>query len=161
MRGVRASRQGNYMPLKFKENFAVLGALMLALAGIGGCSADDVQLNGKIFEATGLSTSSAPKKTPKMAERAPLIVPPSLDKLPEPGTGEAATAISEVKDHDDKYRVSKADLEREQAAYCKIHYEDAKIRGDQEYDVAAGPLGRCRGSVLNVISNVNKSDDDK
>jgi hypothetical protein len=149
------------MSLKFKENFVFFAALMLALAGVGGCSADDVQLNGKIFDAAGLTTSSAPKKTPKLAERAPLIVPPSLDKLPDPGTGEATAAIGDVKDHDDKYKVSRADQEREQAAYCKIHYEDAKIRGDQDYETAAGPLGRCRGSVLNIISNVNKSDDDK
>ena len=150
------------MPLKFKMDFAIFATLSLAVASFGGCSADDVQLNGKIFDAAGLNTGSAPKKTPIMAARAPLIVPPGLDKLPEPGTAAAAsTGIEEIKDHDERTRVSKADLEKEQREYCKVHYEDAKIRGDQDYETAAGPLGRCRGSVLNVISNINKSDDEK
>ena len=137
---------------------------MMALGGLAGCSADDVQLNGKIFDAVGMNTGSAPKKTPKLAERSALIVPPSLDKLPEPGTAEAtaaAGAIGEVKDHDEKFRVSRADQEKEQQAYCKEHYTDAKIRGDQDWETAAGPSGPCRSSILNAISNWNKSDDDK
>ena len=135
---------------------------MLAIAGLAGCSADDVQLNGKIFEATGLNTGSAPKKTPKLAERAPLIVPPSLDKLPEPGAGDGQQpALAEVKDHDDKVRITRADLEKQQYEYCQKNFVDAKIRGDQEADVAAGPLGPCRGSVISSFQNWNSTDSDK
>jgi hypothetical protein len=148
------------MSLNFNANLAKAAVLALAFAGLGGCSADDVQLNGKIFDAVGMNTGSAPRKTPKLAERAPLVVPPSLDKLPEPGTGDGAQgAIADVKDHDEKFKVSRADREREQQEYCKVHYTDAKIRGDQDWETAAGPLGPCRGSILNAVSNWNKSDD--
>ena len=54
----------------------------------------------------------------------------------------------------------KADLERQQAEYCKKNYEDAKAHGDETAaDLAAGPLGPCRGSVLTAIEKWNKSEE--
>ncbi len=147
------------MSLISMKKFWNTGTVLALAASLAGCGADDVQLNGKIFDAVGLNTGSAPKKTPKLAERAPLIVPPSLDKLPEPGTGQAAADIGDVKDYDEKRRVSQADREKEQREYCKIHYEDAKVRGNQDWETAAGPLGPCRNSILNAIGSLTKSDD--
>ena len=61
-------------------------SVMTALVALGmaGCGSDDIQLNGGIFDAIGLNDAK-PKGDPKMAERAPLVVPPSLDRLPPPG----------------------------------------------------------------------------
>ena len=50
--------------------------------GASGCSMDDVQFNGGIFDAVGLSDAARAKNRsePELAGRAPLVVPPSLDR---------------------------------------------------------------------------------
>ncbi len=136
---------------------AVAAGAVLALAG---CGFDDVQLNGKIFDAVGLNTGSVKKET-KLAARAPLVVPPSAEALPAPGTGGKAeqSEIAGIQDPDRQNQVSQAELQRQQAEYCKVHYEQAKQRGDDNADLAEGPLGSCRGSVLTAIKNIGNSDD--
>ncbi len=132
---------------------AALAAIVAA--ALAGCSADDVQLNGKMFDMMGMNTSSV-KKTPKMADRPGLLVPPDMARLPEPGTGKAGQPeIAEVKDYDATRQTTEADLEKQQAAYCQKHYEDAKIHGDQDAVLATGPLGPCQRSAMSVLKNVN------
>jgi hypothetical protein len=125
---------------------------------------DDVQFNGGIFDAVGLSDNAKAKMRsgdPKVAERAPLVVPPSLAKLPVPGE-QAQTQdqnIAGIKDPDEVKKVSQAELERKQAEYCKINYDDAKIRGDETTALnAEGPLGPCRPSVLSSVKKWNADD---
>ena len=57
-----------------------------------GC-ADGIDLNGKVFDWMGVSPAAmeASRREPKMAERAPLVLPPDANRLPEPGS-EAQTA---------------------------------------------------------------------
>jgi hypothetical protein len=114
---------------------------------------DDVQLNGKIFDAVGLNNTGSVKKEAKVAERAPLVVPPGLDRLPEPGSNGAAqaNAVPGVEDHDAKRTTSQAALEKQQAEYCKVNYEQAKQRGDNNTDLAEGPLGPCRASAFSAV----------
>lgn len=148
------------MSLKFQKNFIVLGVIAGAAVGLAGCGGvDDVQLNGKIFDAVGFN-SSGTKKTPQLATRSPLIVPPGLEKLPEPGSGAPSTtaSIDGVQDHDAKRQTSQDDLERQQVAYCKVHYEDAKIHGDQDAVLATGPLGPCQQSAFSALKNLTKGD---
>lgn len=131
-----------------------LAVLALPLAvSLAGCSADDIELNGKIFDAVGLNSGSTKSAEPKMKERAGLVMPPSLDRIPEPGTpGEAAAnEVASLNDPDKVATVSRKELERQQAEYCKVNYEMAKARGDNDADQATGPLGPCRGSVLSAI----------
>lgn len=125
-------------------------AIVLAI-GLSGCGADDVELNGKIFDAMGVSAKSSTKgKEPKMVARAPLVVPPGLDRLPEPGSqgGVQSSDVASLNDPDKVAEVNQAELERQQAEYCKKHYTFAKMHGDNEADSATGPLGPCRGSIL-------------
>ncbi|MEQ1670218.1 MAG: hypothetical protein ABL893_05120 [Hyphomicrobium sp.] len=149
------------MPLKTLAKMTVHAAALGAALVLSGCGLDDIQLNGKIFDAVGMNNTGSVKKEAKMAERSPLVVPPGLDRLPEPGSAGAAqaTAIPEIQDHDAKRQVSQADLEAKQEAYCKIHYEQAKAHGDNNADLAEGPMGPCRGSVMNVIKKVNGGSD--
>lgn len=142
----------------------VILAVPLCLAlGAGGCSMDDVQFNGGIFDAVGLSDSAKAKlkrSEPQIAERAPLVVPPSLERLPAPGEQPASQdqKLAAIQDPDEIKKVSKEELERKQAEYCKVHYEDAKTRGDETAVNAEGPLGPCRPSVLTAIKKWNASD---
>jgi len=142
----------------------VILAVPLCLAlGAGGCSMDDMQFNGGIFDAVGLSDSAKAKlkrSEPQIAERAPLVVPPSLERLPAPGEQPASQdqKLAAIQDPDEVKKVSKEELERKQAEYCKVHYEDAKTRGDETAVNAEGPLGPCRPSVLTAIKKWNASD---
>jgi hypothetical protein len=132
-----------------KNMMNVLAGVAIAVL-LSGCSAGDIGFNGKVFDAMGMNTASV-KKTPKMAERAGIIVPPNLERLPEPGSGGGQPAVADVQDHDSKRVTAYNDLERQQEAYCKVHFHDAKIHGDQDAVLATGPLGPCQGSVLRLM----------
>lgn len=133
-------------------------ALVCASAMLGGCAPGDVQLNGKIFDALGVNSGGGQKEA-KVAERAPLVVPPGLERLPAPGSGaEAETgALAEIKDDDENRVATKAELQRQQAEYCKKNYELPKSHG-QDVDSVKGPLGDCRPSVFTVLPKVLNSD---
>ncbi len=137
-------------------------AVPFALA-VAGCSADDVELNGKLFDVVGLNGQKTKSGEPKIAARAPLVMPPNLERVPEPGApaeGQAAASeVASLQDPDKIKKTSRAELERQQAEYCKKNYEMAQAHGDQNADQAVGPLGPCRASVLSAIQQWNKGDD--
>lgn len=144
------------MLLKLQAKSAVCAVSALALSCLSGCGVDDVQLNGKIFDVVGMNTGSVKAKEPKLAERQPLIVPPGLENLPQPGSGKAEQPVlAGVEDVDAKRQTSRADLEKQQAEYCKKNYELAKVHGAEDAENAAGPLGPCRGSILSAIKKWN------
>lgn len=58
----------------------IAGCGVLALAGCGG-----IEFEGKLFDYAGLS-GSGQKQDPRMTERAPLIIPPDVNRLPPPGS---------------------------------------------------------------------------
>lgn len=141
---------------------ARLACLALFPLAVAGCSGDDIEFNGKIFDAIGLNNTSKSAE-PKVAARAPLVMPPNLERVPEPGTPPEALHgdIAALNDPDKANTVSRAELERQQAEYCKVHYQQAKARGDGNADLAHGPLGSCRGSVLTAIQNWTKDDEEE
>lgn len=134
---------------------------VVAAVSLAGCSADDVQFNGKIFDAVGLGGNQTKSAEPKLAARAPLVVPPTLDRLPEPGTpADATAAITALNDPDAQAKYSRAQLEKQQAEFCYKNYEQPKAHGDDSVDAVEGPLGPCRGSALTALKNLNKSEDE-
>jgi hypothetical protein len=142
------------------------GALILSIlplmALIGGCAMDDVEFNGGLFNAVGLGGNKVKAAEPKMATRTPLIIPPTLDRVPEPGAPPEAVAsdVAALDDPDRKAQTTQAELERQQAEYCKKNYDDARAHGDSTgADLAAGPLGPCKGSVLTAIKKWNNSEE--
>lgn len=144
---------------QFGARFAFAAGVCCTLV-VAGCAADDIELNGKIFDAVGLN-NKAKVTEPKMVARAPLVMPPNAERVPEPGLppeGQAADVAALV-DPDATKQTNHAELERQQAEYCKTNYELAKAHGDNNADLAAGPLGLCRGSVLSALKNW--SDDEK
>ena len=78
--------------IRLAKGMVLLAASALGL-GVAGCSMDDVQFNGGIFDMVGLSDSAKAKTStgdPKLAARPPLVVPPTLDHLPPPGDATAS-----------------------------------------------------------------------
>lgn len=133
--------------------------LLPVLVVLAGCSADDVQFEGKIFDAIGMNNPTQ-QSEPKMKARAPLVVPPNLNRIPEPGTPPESLSsdLAALNDPDQMKKASHAALERQQAEYCKVHYEQAKARGDSNADLASGPLGECRTSAITAFQNWSKGD---
>ena len=120
----------------------VVSALAL---GLGGCS-DGVELNGKIFDAMGISAAAQAKSNtePKMPSRAGLVLPPDPSRLPAPGSGETAdTALAAVADPDVKKAANAAERARLHKAYCsgemnwKERVADPSARPTSPY----GPCG--------------------
>lgn len=149
------------MPLNFLTKTALAVALSFGAAALGSCGVDDVQLNGKIFDAMGMnSTGSVSKSDPKVAQRQPLVIPPGLESLPAPGSGDnSQTALAAIQDPDKKANLSKAELQRQQEEYCQKNYTDALARGDETAHLAEGPMGRCQGSIFSAVKQWTKNDD--
>lgn len=136
------------MSLKSMSKIVLAGVVAAVLAG---CSADDVQLNGKVFDAMGVNTSSTNRDAPELAPRSGLVIPPNLSSLPQPGSGKSGEpALAEIQDYDAKRTTSRADLEKQHAEYCAKHYDMARAMGNQDAELVEGPLGRCQKSVLSL-----------
>lgn len=112
--------------------------------------ADGVQLEGKVFDWMGVSPSAleGSKSEPKLADRAPLVVPPSVTRLPEPGTGQppANTDIAALKDPDLRKKAAAAERERLHLAYCRgeVQWKD-KALNPTGMGANRSPYGPCPG----------------
>src|SRR5262245_1730753 len=103
-------------PTRTSAAFAVLAALALSACG----GVDGIQLEGKVFDWMGVSASALDNRTrePKLADRAPLVVPPSTTKLPEPGSGKATSDdVASLKDPEETKKAAAKDRERLHMAY--------------------------------------------
>lgn len=137
-------------------------AMSLALSGCGGF--DGVELNGKVFDAMGISTASLAnsKKEPKLAERAPLVLPPSTTRLPEPGS-DAAGAIdvsTQLNDPERKRLAALAERDRLHKQYCtgELTWKE-RATGKPGFgadEVLKSPYGPC-GAFGDGLSNLQKN----
>lgn len=125
-------------------------ALALSLSGCGGF--DGVELNGKIFDAVGLSGDQlgAKKAEPRTQARAPLVMPPDGRRLPDPDEA-ASVAVADTawpKDRDAQ-RVADADAARkakEQA--CRDGNWKQKAHKDETSNAE-----QCQGSIFSWMNN--------
>jgi hypothetical protein len=133
---------------------SVTGALLAAA-----CSPGDVELNGKLFDAMGVSSASqaANKVDPKVPLRAPLVVPPTTASLPVPGSGTAVVdASSEDQawptDPDQQAAAALAAKQAEQKQYC----EEGRLQGnaDDFDETRKSKYSRC-GNVWTLLFNQN------
>lgn len=132
-------------------------AITAAIA-VGGCSMDDVELNGGVFDAIGMGSNQPKSAEPKLAARTPLVVPPSTASLPAPGTPAEALQTDvtvALDDPDRKAVVTEAEKQRQQDEYCSKNYDPARAAGDASADSIEGPLGPCRPSVLTAVKKWN------
>jgi hypothetical protein len=136
---------------------ALAATLGLALSA-GGCGGvDGVELNGAVFDYLGVSSkSSSAERTPKMDNRPGIVVPPQLDRLPEPGSGQVAAEQAWPTDPDEA-RVQRASAaEHQHAQFCREALWKAKAAGDPR--PVNGPLGPCSQSTLQALTGSNPLD---
>lgn len=129
-----------------------------AVAGCG-LGVDDIELNGGVFDALGVGSNSkkAARDDVKLKPRAPLVLPPGVDRLPSPGTSVAAAnpELLTIQDPDQVVVQNKAELEKAQQEYCDKHYEPYAHNSE----FVKGPLGPCRKSVMTAIQKWNSGED--
>ncbi|MGD9783163.1 MAG: hypothetical protein AB7E80_03220 [Hyphomicrobiaceae bacterium] len=148
------------------SSFSAAVCVLIAAVGLSGCGAGDVELNGKIFDAMGVSSATSKKSgDARLSQRNGLVVPPSTGSLPEPGSGapppEAEADLAFINDPDRRATMDRTQLAREQAEFCKKNYEEPKARGDNSVDGVVGPGGPCRATFLSAMKKWNGSSDDE
>lgn len=135
---------------------AVTGALALT-----GCASGDVELNGKIFDALGISAAAQkPAREAKVAARPPLVLPPSTERLPDPNAVPVAAAGDPAwpVDPDQKRVGSASEALKKQTEYCRDgNWKEKAMRDD--IAAAKGPVGSCNdGSIFTFMKNITKGD---
>jgi hypothetical protein len=132
-----------------------LAAVISGAALLGGC-ADGVEINSPLLDSVGLSTAALSKKEePKLQPRAPLVMPPSTERLPEPGqappTAVAAANPAWPKDKDQERAAAAGQKQAKQAQYCRDgNWKERSM--DSGYGHTVGPDGVC-GSIFSVIGD--------
>jgi hypothetical protein len=149
------------MASSFRLTVAGIAAVVsIALSGCGGF--DGVELNGKVFDAIGISTASLQnsKKEPKLAERAPLVLPPNAQRLPEPGADAAPDVATQLNDPERKRIAALEERERLHKQYCtgELTWKERAVGkpGFGAGDVLKSPYGAC-GAFGDGLNNLQKN----
>jgi hypothetical protein len=136
-------------------------AATLLLGGCGG-GVDGVELNGKVFDWLGVSPAAlaASKKEPKMAARAPLVLPPDTQRLPTPGSEQAPSDLAGVDDPDRRKVAEAKERERLHKAYCsgemtwKENTFDPRLTNNHN----RSPYGPCSGLLSGITGNIKQGE---
>lgn len=143
--------------------FCPIGAVSVVVSAlaVSACAGEGVQLEGKIFDWMGVSASAleGSRSEPKMADRAPLVVPPSVNRLPDPGSGQppAGADIAALKDPDLRKQAAAKERERLHLAYCRgeIQWKD-KAHNPQAMGANRSPYGPCPGLFSGSLDGLTK-----
>jgi hypothetical protein len=131
-----------------------------ALLVLSGC--DSVALEGKVFDWMGVSGSAMDqnRRDPKMADRAPLVVPPNVARLPQPGSGQTATDdVASLRDPELVKEAKAKERERLHLAYCRGELQWKERALDPNSKANRSPYGPCPslfGIGSAIDNNVNK-----
>jgi hypothetical protein len=145
------------MPLSRLGLGTCTAAAVAAMLTLGGCGG--VQLEGKLFDMMGVSGSALDerKRDPKMAERAPLVVPPNTKRLPEPGSGKSPdTDLASLKDPEQTKLAQAKERERLHLAYCRGEKQWKERAFNPEKGANRSPYGPCPGLFSGMTDNVTK-----
>ncbi|HEY7646880.1 MAG TPA: hypothetical protein VH858_17700 [Hyphomicrobiales bacterium] len=138
-----------------KLRYAAMGAVVGAALVVGGCegSGVDFEFNAPILEAAGLNLTSKKKQDENVPERPGLVLPPSTDKLPEPGTHTAAASPRQAwpQDADQIRKQREAELAAAEQAYCKDGQWPEKM-DITEFNKATGREPRCQSNFGKALS---------
>jgi hypothetical protein len=133
------------------------GALASSLL-LTGC-ADGIELNGAVFDWMGVSPAAqqARKHEPKLAERAPLVLPPDPNRLPEPGSEAAPGQVAWPDDPEQRKIREAKERERLHRAYCNGDAQWKERALNKDANAPRSPFGPCPSLFGNVTTNINKN----
>jgi hypothetical protein len=142
---------------EFRIGGSIAGAVVGSALLLSGC-ADGIALNGKVFDWMGVSPAAQEARTrePKIAERAPLVMPPSANRLPEPGSGAEPTNIAFPDDPEQRKAREGKERERLHMAYCRGEIQWKERAFSKSSEPPRSPYGPCPtlfGDVTSVVNN--------
>ena len=134
------------------RNLAIAALLGGALT-LAGCAGTDVEFNAPILEAAGINLVSKKKDEENLPDRPGLVLPPSTDKLPEPGTKTAAAAVDQSWPQDaDKLKArNAAEAAAAREKYCREGKWDANGTVT-DFNQNTGVEERCPSKLGEAIS---------
>jgi hypothetical protein len=140
---------------------ALLAPALLALVATGGCGGiDGIELNGKVFDLLGVSPSALEnaKREPQLAARAPLVLPPDANRLPQPGSEQPQDRIVGLDDPDQRKLAEAKERERLHLAYCRgeMKWKDTALN-PQSINAPSSPYGPCPGLFGGVTNALTKN----
>lgn len=138
---------------KFLRNTAIAALLLGGSMALSGCADGGVgvELDAPILNAVGLDLGGKKKEDADLPERTGLIVPPSTEALPAPGTQTAAAAQNWPNDPDKR---KKRDTEEKAAAeekYCREGNWDNKAN-ISEFNKNIGVEQRCQSQLGKALN---------
>jgi hypothetical protein len=146
------------LPLHRRRRTIALAALALSAFALSAC--DSLNLEGKVFDWMGISGSALDQKNrdPQMADRAPLVVPPYVNRLPEPGSGKTGSEdVASLNDPELKKAAAAKERERLHLAYCRgeIQWKERALKNSEYGSNNKSPYGPCP-SLFGGLNSVNK-----
>ena len=131
--------------------------LLTAAALLGGCGTDSVSFEGKVFDWAGISDKAKAKqnKEPKLDKRAPLAMPPTAAKLPEPGTQQANAAPENWPDDPDVRRKRELAETKKKLEEYRRHGDFSDRTGMEEFRRIVDPLERRPGLVADDSKGID------
>ncbi|WP_088345963.1 MULTISPECIES: hypothetical protein [Rhodomicrobium] len=146
--------------VRLLRNLAIASLLGGSVA-LGGCAGGvGVDVDAPILDAVGINFTAKKKDDDDLPERTGLVVPPSTDKLPEPGTHTASINGKQNWPQDaDQIKKRKADEETAaQEKYC-AEGDWSKKANITEFEKNVGREARCPSKLGKAISkNLNSKD---
>jgi len=144
---------------RLKLLVAALGSA--ATLALSGC-ADGVELNGKVFDFLGISPAAleASRREPKLAERAPLVMPPDAKRLPDPqSTASVGEQTNWPVDPEQKKLAAAQERERLHLAYCRgdIQWKERALNSKDGSGTNLSPYGPCPSIFGGLTNGVNKN----
>jgi len=125
---------------------------------MSGCAGTDIQIDAPVLEAAGINLTSKPPPEPDLEEKPPLVVPPSTERLPEPGARQVAAADGQWPEDPDiiaKPEAKKAKEERER--YCR-EGDWSDDAGIDEFKKKMGREQRCPSQLGRALSQALGAD---
>jgi hypothetical protein len=132
--------------------------MMASTLLFAGC-ADGIDLNGKVFDWMGVSPAAqeARRREPKLAERAPLVMPPTSNRLPEPGSGVEPVNIAFPDDPEQRKAREAKEKERLHMAYCRGEIQWKERALNKDTSAPRSPYGPCPSLFGGFSGSLNKN----
>lgn len=137
-----------------QKRIALMASAVLGSLALSGCGFGDVEFNGAVFEAMGLTNNGKSHDEPKLPPRAGIVLPPDTERLPEPGSVQAAApppGEAWPVDPEDRKAAAAEELDRKHQEFCREALWRARVAGQTDAQIS-GPKGSCNPSVLNAIA---------
>lgn len=134
---------------------ALTASALLTAALASGCGMEGVELNGAVFDYLGVTEAAQSKaREPKVAERQGVVLPPQLDRLPEPGAAPAPALAHEAWPDDPEQRTvaAAASLDRQHDEFCRDALWKAHVQSGLSPPPIKGPKGLCNPSILKALT---------